>query len=569
MQVAAQTETSGSRSVDPEAPQADPRRWWALGVLSLVLVVIGMDNLIVNVALPTLVRDLSASGNQLQWIVDAYILVFAGLLLSMGSLGDRFGRKRALTAGLVAFVAGSVAAAFAGSAEVLIGTRALMGVGAALIMPSTLSIITNIFPEDERGRAIGIWAGVAALGIVLGPVVGGWLLDQFWWGSVFLINVPVVAVALLAAWPLVPESRDPHATPLDPAGALLSIAALVALVYGIIEAPSNGWTDSVTLGMLGAATALLVLFVAWERRAPHPMLNVAFFANARFSAASISLALTSFAMLGTLFVLTLHLQFVLGYTPLQAGVRMLPVLTLMVSAPLSARLVRRLGTKVVVVAGMLIVAAGLWLFSNAAATDGYAPVGWALAVFGIGMGLALAPATEAIMGSLPLAKTGVGSAMNDTTRLVGAALGVAVFGTVMSSAYASRIAPALSGLPASAAAAARDSVGAATIVAARLGPDGDALAAAARSASADAMGISILVGLAVVVVAAVIALLFLPSRPIGPVDPDAAIASPGPPERSSRRIRRSARTRGEDAVVAPIPLEPVADRAASTVKSHG
>lgn len=274
----------------------------------------------------------------------------------------------------------------------------------------------------------------------------------------------------------------------------------------------------VTLGMFGAAAALLVLFVAWERRSPHPMLNVAFFANPRFSAASISLALTSFAMLGTLFVLTLHLQFVLGYTPLQAGVRMLPVLTLMVSAPLSAQAVQRLGTKAVVVAGMLIVAVGLWLFSNAAATDGYAPVGWALVVFGIGMGLALAPATEAIMGSLPLAKTGVGSAMNDTTRLVGAALGVAVFGTVMSSAYASRIAPALSGLPAPAAAAARDSVGAAIIVAARLGPDGDALAAAARSASADAMGAAVVVGIAVVVAAALVALLFLPSRPIKPVD---------------------------------------------------
>lgn len=514
MLVTGQTEILASGPVAPDAPRADPRRWWALGVLSLVLVVIGMDNLIVNVALPTLVRDLGASGNQLQWIVDAYMLVFAGLLLSMGSLGDRFGRKRALTAGLVVFVAGSVAAAFAGSAEMLIATRALMGVGAALIMPSTLSIITNTFPEHERGRAIGIWAGVAALGIVLGPVVGGWLLDQLWWGSVFLINVPVVAVALLAAWPLVPESRDPHATPLDPAGALLSVAALVALVYGIIEAPGNGWTASLTLGMFGAATVLLGLFVAWERRSPHPMLNVAFFANPRFSAASVSLALTSFAMLGTLFVLTLHLQFVLGYTPLQAGVRMLPVLTLMVSAPLSARAVQRLGTKAVVAAGMLVVAAGMWLFSNAAVADGYAPVGWALAVFGIGTGLALAPATESIMGALPLAKTGVGSAMNDTTRLVGAALGVAVFGTVMSSAYASRIAPALLGLPAPAAAAARDSVGAATVVAARLGPNGDALAAAARAASADAMGIAVLVGLAVVVAAAVIVLLFLPSRPI-------------------------------------------------------
>lgn len=518
MQVAGRTETGRRPSGSLGASEVYRRRWWALAVLSLVLVVIGMDNLIVNVALPTLVRDLGASANELQWIVDAYMLVFAGLLLSMGSLGDRFGRKRALIAGLVVFVAGSVAAAFAGSAEMLIATRALMGVGAALIMPSTLSIITNTFPDDERGRAIGIWAGMAALGIVLGPVIGGWLLDRFWWGSVFLINVPVVAVVLLAAWPLVPESRDPKATPLDPPGALLSIAALVALVYGIIEAPTNGWTDVVTLGMFGAAAALLVLFITWERRSPHPMLNVTFFANPRFSAASISLALTSFAMLGTLFVLTQHLQFVLGYTPLQAGVRMLPVLTLMVSAPLSAPAVQRLGTKAVVVAGMLIVAVGLWLFSTATATSGYGPIAAALVVFGIGMGLALAPATDAIMGSLPLAKTGVGSAMNDTTRLVGGTLGVAVFGTVMSSAYASQIAPALSGLPAPAAAAARDSVGAATIVATRLGPNGTALATAARSASADAMGVALIVGIVVVVAAALVALLFLPSRPIEPID---------------------------------------------------
>jgi EmrB/QacA subfamily drug resistance transporter len=525
MRAATRTETVESHA-GPRVSDVYRRRWWTLGVLSLVLVVIGMDNLIVNVALPTLVRDLGASGNQLQWIVDAYMLVFAGLLLSMGSLGDRFGRKRALTAGLVVFVAGSVAAAFAGSAEVLIATRALMGVGAALIMPSTLSIITNTFPSDERGRAIGVWAGVAALGIILGPVVGGWLLDRYWWGSVFLVNVPIVAVALVAAWPLVPESRDPNATPLDPAGALLSITALVALVYGIIEAPTNGWGDPVTLSMFGAAALLLTLFVAWERRSPHPMVNMAFFANPRFSAASVTLALASFAMVGTLFVLTQHLQFVLGYTPLQAGVRMLPALSLMVSAPLSALAVQRLGTKAVVVAGMLIVAVGLWLFSTATVADGYGPVGWSLVVFGIGMGLTLAPATDAIMGSLPLAKAGVGSAMNDTTRLVGGALGVAVFGTVMSSAYASRIAPALSGLPAPGAAAARDSVGAATIIAARLGPAGSALAAAARSASASAMGTAVAAGIGVVILGALVALLFLPSRPLEAIDERATIPDP-------------------------------------------
>jgi EmrB/QacA subfamily drug resistance transporter len=517
MRATGRTETVASHARPGEAG-AYRRRWWTLGVLSLVLIVIGMDNLIVNVALPTLLRDLGASGSQLQWIVDAYLLVFAGLLLSMGSLGDRFGRKRALNAGLVLFVAGSAAAAFASSAGMLITFRALMGVGAALIMPATLSIITNTFPDEERGRAIGVWAGVAALGIIMGPVVGGWLLDRFWWGSVFLVNVPVVAVALAAAWPLVPESRDPEATPLDPAGALLSIAALVIFVYAIIEAPSAGWGDPVTLGMFAGVTVLFILFVSWERRSPHPMVNMAFFSNPRFSAASVTLALASFAMVGTLFVLTQHLQFVLGYTPLQAGVRMLPALSLMVSAPLSAPAVKRLGTKVVVVAGMLTVAVGLWLFATASVADGYGPVGWSLVVFGIGMGLTLAPATDAIMGSLPLAKAGVGSAMNDTTRLVGGALGVAVFGTLMASAYASRIAPALSGLPDPVAAVARDSVGAATVVAGRLGTEGAALATAARSASAEAMGVAVLAGIGAVIIGALVALVFLPSRSRRAVD---------------------------------------------------
>jgi EmrB/QacA subfamily drug resistance transporter len=426
---------------------AQERRWWALLVLCLSLVVLAMDNTILNVALPSLARDLGATASQLQWMVDAYLLVFAGLLLPMGAVGDRFGRKLALDAGLLVFGAGSAASALAGSAEVLIGARAAMGIGAALIMPATLSVITNIFPPTERGRAIGVWAGVAGLGVVLGPVVGGWLLEGFWWGSVFLVNLPLVALAMVAGWPLVPESRDPDATPLDPAGAALSVAALVGLVYGIIQAPGHGWTDPVILAAFGVAAVLLVAFGWWERHTQHPMLPIQFFRSPRFSAASGAIAMAFFALFGSVFLLTQHLQFVLGYTPLQAGVRILPIAALMVAAPLSARLVERIGTKPVVAAGLLVVAGALWRLSTVQLGDGYGPVAATLAPLGIGMGLTAAPATESIMGSLPPAKAGVGSAMNDTTRQVGGALGVAVLGSILASGYRTAIQPPLQDAP--------------------------------------------------------------------------------------------------------------------------
>jgi EmrB/QacA subfamily drug resistance transporter len=486
------------------------RRWWALLVLCLSLIVIGMDNTILNVALPTLARDLGATASELQWMVDSYILVFAGLLLTMGALGDRFGRKRALNAGLLIFVAGSVASAFAGSPEVLIASRAAMGIGGALIMPSTLSIITNVFPAKERGRAIGVWAGVAGLGIVVGPVVGGWLLENFWWGSVFLVNVPVVAMAILAGWPLVPDSRDPRATPLDPVGALLSIAALVTLVYGIIESPARGRTDSLILGSIGTAVVLAVAFIGWERRVEHPMLRMEFFRNPRFSAASGAITLVFFALFGSVFLLTQHLQFVLGYTPLQAGFRVLPVAALIVAAPLSARLVESIGTKIVVFAGLL--ATGLGLLSTIDVTSGYGLVAASLAVLGTGMGMTMAPATESIMGSLPLAKAGVGSAMNDTTRMVGGSLGVAVLGSILASGYRVAIEPALGGLPPGVAQAAGDSIGAASTMAARLGPQGQGLLDAARSAFIDGMGDAVLVGAGVAASAALLVLVFLPAR---------------------------------------------------------
>ena len=503
------------------------KRWWALGALCLSLVVIGMDNTILNVALPTLSRDLGASASQLQWMVDSYVLVFAGLLLTMGALGDRFGRKKALNIGLAVFGLGSIASAFSGSASLLIATRALMGAGGALIMPSTLSIITNIFPTHERGRAIGIWAGVSGVGIILGPVAGGWLLEHFWWGSVFLVNVPIISFAMLYGWRVVPDSRDPAATPLDPVGAALSIGGLVALVYGIIEAPTKGWASASTLTSLGIAAVLLAAFIAWELRSEHPMLQMQFFENPRFSAASASITLVFFALFGTIFLNAQYLQFVLGYTPLQAGVRVMPVATLIFAAPLSARLVERFGSKIIVAIGLTVVAASLGLLSTVSAVSSYGLVAASLAILGAGMGLTMTPATESIMGSLPLAKAGVGSAMNDTTRQVGGALGVAVLGSILASSYASSMASAVHGLPASAAGTASDSIGGAADVAGRLGgSQGAALLQASHTAFASGMGNALILAAAVAFVGALVALFFLPSRAPDPVVLEAHVDRP-------------------------------------------
>jgi EmrB/QacA subfamily drug resistance transporter len=490
------------------------KRWWTLGVLCFSLLVIGLDNTILNVALPTLVKDLHASASQLQWMVDAYVLVFAGLLLTSGALGDRYGRKLALNAGMWVFGAGSVASAFSGSAGMLIGARGLMGIGGALIMPSTLSILTNVFPPKERGQAIGIWAAVAGLGIILGPVIGGYLLDHFWWGSVFLINVPIIVAALASGYYLIPESKDPEARRLDPVGALLSIAALSALLYAIIEAPSRGWTSGTTLSFFGLAALLIAIFMWWEIRSDHPMLDLRFFENPRFSAASMSITLVFFAMFGSIFLLTQHLQFVLGYTPLQAGVRLMPVATLIVAAALSSRFVDRFGTKAVVVTGLVIVSAALFLLTTLSVGSGYLPVALSIAILGLGMGTTMAPATDSIMGSLPLGKAGVGSAMNDTTRQVGGALGVAIVGSIMSSSYSSHMVDAVKTLPPQAAAAARDSVGAATAIARQAGPAGAAILRAAHVAFINAMGDAVMVASVVALLGAVVSLLFLPARPI-------------------------------------------------------
>ena len=481
-----------------------PQRWWMLVVLSASLLVIGLDNTILNVALPTLERDLGASSSQLQWIVDAYMLVFAGLLLTAGALGDRFGRKRGLSIGLAIFGLGSGLSALATSPEMLIATRALMGVGGAFIMPSTLSIITAVFPSNERAKAIGIWAGVSGLGIAIGPVAGGWLIEHASWNAVFLVNLPFVVAALTAGRWLVPESKDPAAPRLDLPGFALSIAGLTTLVWAIIEAPSRGWTDPTILAAFGIAAGILAAFMAWELRASQPMLDIRLFRNPRFSGASAAITLVFFSMFGTIFFLTQYLQGVLDYTALEAGIRVTPVAAgLILGGPISAKLAERFGTKRVVAGGLVLVAAGLSIVTQFHVDSSYGIVAAHLLVLGFGMGMAMAPATESVMGSLPIEKASVGSAVNDMTRTTGGALGVAILGSLLASQYRGDMDEAVSGLPHGAAESASDTLSGGLAVAHRLGDAG--LADAAQTAFVSGMHIAALAAAAVALVGAIVA----------------------------------------------------------------
>jgi EmrB/QacA subfamily drug resistance transporter len=491
-----------------------PRRWKALVVLAMSLLIVSVDNTILNVALPTIERELDASSSELQWIVDGYLLAFAVLLLLAGSLGDRFGRKKALTVGLLIFGAGSICAALANGSTELIASRALMGVGAAAIMPTTLSILTNIFPEDERPKAIAIWAAVAGMGVAIGPTSGGWLLEHFAWSSVFLVNIPVVIVGLVAGAILIPESRDPEPKALDLPGAGLSIAGLTAIVWGLIEASERGWTDGTVLGAFAIGSAILALFIVWERKTTHPMLDVSVFRNLRFSAASLAVGFVFFALMGVVYFLTTYLQSVMGYSALGAGVRMIPVAIGLVSATkLSVVLTEKIGTKVVVAMGLSTVGGALFVLSTCGVDTGYGRVALALGLMGFGMSLAMSPATESIMGSLPKAKAGIGSAMNDVVRELGGTLGVAVLGSVLASGYGDGMDGAVAGLPAGAAEAASDSVGAAHQVAARMGGDAATrLITIADQSFVDAMSTTATLAAAVALVGALIAVAFLPSR---------------------------------------------------------
>jgi EmrB/QacA subfamily drug resistance transporter len=500
------------------------RRWAILAVLCFGLLVIVLDNSILNVALPTIQDDLNATASDLQWIVDSYTLVFAGLLLTAGALGDKFGRRGALQIGFILFGIGSIASAIAATSGQLISTRAFMGIGGALIMPATLSIITNVFPPGERSKAIGVWAGTAGLGGALGPLAGGFLVEHFYWGSVFLVNIPIVVIGLLAGVFLIPTSKDPSAPRLDPVGALLSIIGLALLLFAIIEAPHNGWTSSKTLGYGGLGIALLIGFIVWEAKSDHPMLDVTFFKKARFTAAAGAITLVFFSMFGSLFLLTQYFQFVLGYSPLQTGVRMIPfALVMMVVAPLSSKVVQRLGSKITVACGLGLVTIGLLSMVGLQVDSPYSDIFWRLMLMSAGMGLTMAPATESVMGSLPIFKAGVGSAVNDTTRQVGGALGVAVIGSVLATTYGNRIGDFLSGLglplPQAAVESAQNSIGAIKsglvpkLQEMGLSEQAASVNAEANSAFVSAVHWGVLTAAAATFLGVVMVLLFLPARP--------------------------------------------------------
>ena len=418
------------------------KRWIALIFLNISLLVIALDNTVLNLALPSIAKDLGAYASDLQWIVDVYILVFAGLLLTSGSVGDHIGRKRTLQLGLVIFALFSLGAALSTSTGMLMIMRACMGIGGALIMPSTLSTLTATFRDNkERAQAIAIWAATFGLGVGIGPLIGGWLLSNFGWSSVFYINLPVVAIGLIGGYFFIQDSKAEHARKLDVPGALLSIAGLFALVYGIIQAGIDGWTAPRVLWAFGGAAVLLTAFAVVENKSKHPMLRMVFFKNPSFTGANVALTLVFFGMMGSFFFLGQYLQSVLGYSPLESGVRLLPNAVVMsVTAANSSRVARVLGTKFTVALGIMLTGSGFLYFALIADVDtSYLAVLIGMCITGLGTGLTMSPATNSIMGSVPVEEAGVGSAMNDTTRQIGGALGVAVLGTLLNSGYVQQI----------------------------------------------------------------------------------------------------------------------------------
>jgi EmrB/QacA subfamily drug resistance transporter len=496
-------------------------RTLTLIALCLAAFIISTDVTIVNVALPTLVRSLGSTTTELQWVVDAYSLVFAAFILAAGSLSDRQGRKGTLLTGLGIFAAGGLAGAFAGHVGELIAARAVMGLGAALMFPSTLSILVNVFTgRTERARAIGLWGATTGAGIAAGPIVGGWLLGSYWWGSVFLfMTIVAVAVGALVAV-AVPTSRDPRTPPIDWAGLALSTAGMTALILGVIQAPIWGWGSAAAILTIGAGCVVLVVFVLVEQRIAYPMLDVALFRNPRFSAASAAVAISFFALQGFIFLVTQYFQFVRSYTALGTGVRLLPVaISVAVTSVLGTKLAVRAGNKAVVAAGLILFGGALLWISTSSATTPYVVIVGQMLVLGSGMGLTSAPATESIMGAVPAAKAGAGSAVNDATRLFGGTLGVAVIGSVAASLFGNRLAATLPAhLPGPAVAAAKGSVGGALIashVLARSGLAGPAhqLSSAAVDAFLYSQRGGCLVAAGVTFIGALLAAALLPARP--------------------------------------------------------
>jgi EmrB/QacA subfamily drug resistance transporter len=504
--------------------------------LLLAAFVINLDTTIVNVALPTLVDQLHTSNSQLQWVVDAFNLLFAGSVLAFGSLSDRFGRKGMLLGGLAVFGTASLVGGLTDSAGALIAARAVMGIGAAMVFPSTLSLLTNVFTErGERALTIGLWGAITGMAIALGPIVGGALLEVSDWRSIFFAMVPVAALAAGLVVPYVPTSRDPRAPRVDRPGFALSTATVGLLIYTIIEAPAHGWGSARTLASFALMIVLALAFAAWERHTAEPMLDLSLFGNPRFTAASASVAISFFALSGFIFLVTQYFQFVKGYGPLSTGVRLLPVASFVaISSILGTKIAVRLGTKLVVAVGLLLMTAFYLWVASSSATTGYGTIAAQMVVLGIGMGLTSAPATEAIMGVVPKAKAGVGSAVNDATRLLGGALGVAVIGSVFASLYGSRLTSRLpAALPAGAGQAAHESLGGAFGVAGKLVGVHPRLAASVHDAASSAFFSGFHTGdyvaAGVCAAGAVMALALLPAQPTAGSEDSPEIGAPASP----------------------------------------
>ncbi|HJD85804.1 DHA2 family efflux MFS transporter permease subunit [Kitasatospora aureofaciens] len=520
-------------------PEAIHRRRWAiLCTLVLALLVVVLDNSILNVAMKTIATPapvgLGATQSDLEWSINSYTLVFAGLLFTSGLLGDRFGRKLALLTGMVVFGVASLLSSMSGSPGELIGYRGLMGVGAALAMPATLAIIMNVFEREEQPKAIGIWAGAVGLAIAIGPITGGVLIEHFWWGSVFLINVPIVIVAVIAMAILVPESKDPDPGALDPVGVLLSIVGLVALIYGIIKGGELAdFTAFAAWGPTLLGVVALAAFVLYERRIPFPALDVTWFRNKVFSASVVVVGVIFFALMGVSFFGVFYIQSVRGYSALQAGLLMLPLaVAQLLFAPRARLVVERLGVAATAAGGMVLVALGFVGYTVLTATT---PI-WVLIVLGLVMGTGMAhvmpPVTVAIMGSLPREKAGAGSAVNNTFRQVGGSLGVAVLGAVLSTVYRDGMTDTLTHLPEGLRDKAGESLEATLAIADRL-PNGagKALIAPANDAFIHAMHVVAALSVGISLVGALVAWFLLPRRAAAPA---AGPGGPGAPEQQDR-----------------------------------
>ncbi|MBD0690984.1 MFS transporter [Streptomyces sp. CBMA123] len=497
-----------------------PRRWLILVVLCLSSLVLVIDNMVLTVSIPPIAEDLKAGAQDIQWIIDSYILVFAGLLLTSGSLSDRFGRRKVMIIGLALFGAASLVAAVASSPGELIAGRVLMGVGGALVMPSTLSILITVFDDEERPKAIAAWSAVAMIGLVGGPVLGGALIAHFWWGAVFLLNVPVAAVAIVAAVVLMPESKGPWRKP-DLPGMLLSMVGMTALVWSIIVLPRDGFAHVNTLGAMALAVAALTGFGIRQVRTDSPMVPLKLFRNRVFTGASFSLVLLTFATGGLMLVLTQYLQFVLEFSPTDTGLAFIPLaIASLAFNVIGAALGKKLPARVLTSVGMVIIAGGFGLLATLSVGDGFGKVALAMLVLGIGSGLGMPAAANALMGAIPGEHAGVGSALNDTIQQSGAALGVAILGTVLSSTYTGA-------MPTDAPAPARHAITDALALSAGNG----ALARAAREAFNTATSTTFTVGGIAVLVAAVLTLVLMRGTPAAEAgaEPVEAAAEPVEP----------------------------------------